>query len=289
MFNRCCFSFLKTLVLVACLTLLAACSASRLAYNNLDWLINWKVSDYISLTGDQKRWLRARTQEQLAWHCSVELPRYLPLLDHLETSLRDEQLDSSMLSQGLPRIETAVDRLLTEIAPTVSGLLRQLDARQVEELKANLQKKHAELVEKYVEPDLTTQHRERVDRAQERLEDWLGPLDKQQYARLSDWADQLQGHSSIWLDNRLAWQNAFLTAVENRGKPEFDQQITELLIEREQFWIDRYGRIADINQEQGARLLADLMNLASDKQKQHLTKRFSTLRADMEALQCTKA
>lgn len=289
MFNRRCSSYFKTFLLAACLVMLTACSASRLAYKNLDWLINWKVGDYVSLTGDQKRWLRARTQEQLAWHCSVELPRYLPLLDNLESSLRDEKLDPSILSQGLPRVETAVDRLLTEIAPTVSGLLRQLDARQVEELKANLQKKHAELVEKYVEPDLTTQHRERVDRAQERLEDWLGPLDKQQYARLSDWAAQLQGHSSIWLDNRLAWQNAFLTAVENRGKPEFDQQITELLIEREQFWIDRYGRIADINQEQGARLLADLMNLASDKQKQHLTKRFSTLRADMEALQCTKA
>lgn len=289
MFNRCSYSYSKALVLVAGVIVLSACSASRLAYNNLDWLINWKVDDYVSLTGDQKDWLRGRTKQQLAWHCSVEMPRYLPLLDHLEASLNDEKLDSAMLSRGLPQVETAMDRLLSEIAPTVSGLLRQFDARQVEELKTNLQEKHAELEEKYAEPDLTTQHRERVDRAEERLEEWMGPLDKQQYARLSDWAAQLQGHSSIWLENRHAWQNAFLAALENRGGPEFDQQIMDLLIEREQFWIDKYGRIADINQEQGALLLADLMHLASDKQKQHLAKRLTALRADIEALQCVEA
>ena len=52
---------LKALLLLASLAMLGACSANRLAYNNLDWLIGWKVDDYLPLTGDQKDWLATRT------------------------------------------------------------------------------------------------------------------------------------------------------------------------------------------------------------------------------------
>ncbi len=288
MFNRYCNQYLKALVLVASIISLAACSASRLAYNNLDWLISWRVGSYVSLTGEQERWLSARTKEQLAWHCSTELPRYLPLLDHLESTLYDKNLDSSMLSQGLPQVETAVDRLLIEIAPTVSGLISQLDTEQIEELTANLQEKHAELEEEYLEPDLESQYQERMERAEERLEDWLGPLDKQQYARLAEWAEQLQGRNAIWLENRLAWQAAFLATLEDRNEPAFDQQIKTLLIEREQFRTDSYDLYAASNQDLAASLITDLIHLSSDKQKDHLTKRFDTVRADIEALRCAQ-
>ncbi len=279
----------RTLLLVTSVLLLAGCSASRLAYNNLDWLIGWKVDDYVSLDRNQKRWLSSRTRQHLAWHCSTELPRYLPLLDELESTLDAAHLDASMLVEGLPQVEAAADRLLLATAPTVIGLLRQLDAGQVKELAINLQEKHRELEEKYIEPDLTTQHQERIERAQERLEDWLGPLNSQQYARLSDWAAQLQGHNGIWLQNRQAWQHAFVQALASRDESDFDERIISLLIDRERYWITDFKRIAAANREHGTRLAADLVKMASSKQKAHLTLRFDGLRSDIEALRCSEA
>lgn len=291
MFNshilHCCQRHGKIMALATGVLLITACSANRLAYNNLDWLIGWKVDDYVSLTGDQKSWLARRTDEHLAWHCDSELPQYLPVLDGLEASLLTDNLEADTLTGKLPAVENAVDQLLGEIAPTISGLLSQLDDRQIQELSSNLEKKQAELEEKYGEPDLTTQYRERMERAQERLEDWLGPLEDEQYARLADWAAQLQGHNSIWLENRQAWQLAFTAVLEERKRPGFDQQVLQLLIEREDYWTAEYRRIADRNREEGARLAADLMQLATAGQRTHLSEKIDRLRADIIALQCS--
>lgn len=288
------FSFLhrlcpKILMLLACLALLSACSANRLAYNNLDWLIGWKVKDYLPLEAEQKKWLAARTRQHLDWHCRAELPRYDPLLGELQSSLYDDGLNTDMLLQGQPRVEAAVDRLLIEITPTVSQLLSQLDDSQVRELRDNLQQKHAELEEEYVAPDMTSQHRERVERAEQRLEDWLGPLNDQQYARLALWAGALQGHNQIWLDNRKAWQEAFLATLEDRRKPDFEKRIRSLLIERERYWTPEFERAAGFNREQGSQLIVDLMQMSSDRQKARLAQRLEDLRADIRALQCASA
>lgn len=279
----------KVLLVLASLTLLSACSANRLAYNNLDWLIGWKTGEYLSLTGAQKDWLASRTSQHLAWHCSSELPRYEPLLGDLQSSLYDKALDAQMLLSGQPRVEAAVDRLLTEIAPTISQLLGQLDDEQVLELRDNLADKHVELEEKYLSPDMTTQHRERIERAEERLEDWLGPLDEEQRARLALWAAALQGHNQVWLENRKVWQEAFLRALESRGDPDFEERVRSLLIERKRYWTPQFQRVAEFNREQGTHLIVDLMQMANDRQKARLAKRFEDLRGDIQALQCADA
>lgn len=292
MFNcyilHCCQRYGKIMALATGILLVTACSANRLTYNNLDWLISWKVGDYVSLTGDQKSWLAQRTDEHLAWHCDSELPRYLPLLDGLEASLLSDSPEADRLTGNLPAVERAVERLFGEIAPTVSGLLSQLDDRQVEELSSNLEEKQAELEERYSEPDLTTQYRERMERARERLEDWLGPLEDAQYARLADWAAQLQGHNSIWLENRQVWQQALTAALKERSAPGFDQQVSGLLIEREDYWTEEYRSIARKNRVEGARLVAELMQMASSDQRTYLSRKLDRLRSDIIALQCSR-
>lgn len=289
MFNLPTYRYWKPALLAASIILLAACSANRLAYNNLDWLIRWKVGDYVSLDRTQKRWLSSRIDQHLAWHCGTELRQYGPLLSELESSLLNDDLDATQILQGLPRFEAAAERLVGEITPTVIALLRQLDDRQVEELTAKLEEKHRELEDEYTAPDLPTQHKERIERAEERLEDWLGPLDSRQYARLAGWSAELQGHNRLWLDNRQAWQQTFLEALDSRNSPDFDTRIQILLMERDHHWSDDFERIADLNRERGAQLAADMMRLASHEQKKHLAKRFNDLRADIKALQCAGA
>ena len=53
-------SALPTLALLACMGLLAACSRIDLAYRNLDWLLTWRVDQYLDLDRQQKAWLKPR-------------------------------------------------------------------------------------------------------------------------------------------------------------------------------------------------------------------------------------
>ncbi|MFT6429736.1 MAG: hypothetical protein ACJAXR_002780 [Halopseudomonas sp.] len=283
------YRYWKMALLAASIILLAACSATRLAYNNLDWLIRWKVGDYVSLDRAQKQWLSSRIEGHLDWHCRSELPQYLPLLDDLGTNLYTKHLDPSVLMQGLPNVEASADRLIGEITPTLIGLMRQLDARQVQELTKNLQEKQNEMNEKYLEPDLLAQNRDRIERAQDRLEDWTGPLNEPQQALLTVWSAELEGQNQIWLQNRQAWQSAFVDTVNRRDQPDFAQHITDLMMDRERFWTADFKRIAATNTERGAQLITDLMQLSSNKQQRHLSKRLAGIRADIQALQCTDA
>jgi len=96
------------LLLLAITLLLSACSRVGLAYRNLDWLIPWKLGDYVALTSEQSAWLKPQLQEHLAWHCSVELPRYLDWLQRSQQALSSR--DSELMASQLADFEQAIDR-----------------------------------------------------------------------------------------------------------------------------------------------------------------------------------
>ena len=132
----------QSLILLLIVTLLlGACSRIDLAYRNLDWLIPWKLDDYVALNEEQRAWLEPQLQEHLAWHCSVELPRYLDWLQASQALLDDP--DSDTLSTQLRALDQALQRLAVEITPSSVELLRGLSPRQVEQLFEALDKQNA--------------------------------------------------------------------------------------------------------------------------------------------------
>jgi len=78
-------AYLKSLCLLLALGLLvSACSKAGLAYRNLDWVISWRVNQYLDLDSQQKAWFKPKLQEHLTWHCSTELPRYVDWLQRTQ-------------------------------------------------------------------------------------------------------------------------------------------------------------------------------------------------------------
>ena len=62
--------------------LLSACS-TKLAYNYLDWILEWYVADLVNLTEDQEWQLNDALTKELAWHRKQQLPLYIKSLDQL--------------------------------------------------------------------------------------------------------------------------------------------------------------------------------------------------------------
>ena len=280
-------SLLRLLALFSCLLLLASCTSTRLAYNNLNWLIGWKVTDYIPLSSEQKTWLSEEVRTHQAWHCSSEIPRYRPMLANLQSTLETDELDAAQLMNQIPQLEPAVDRLLLQVAPTMAELFKQLDDAQLSALKANLADQHQEMVEKFAAPDPATQAKERGERLEKRLNRWLGRLNETQRAHIQSWSAGLEDQNHIWLENRQHWQQQLIATLEQqRDAEDFNAQINQLLVERERYWTEDFIQRSEVNTLAGAQMLAEVMNAATDAQRTHMTEQFAKLDRDLQRMQC---
>ena len=139
-------TLLRVATILLCLAVLNGCSATQLAYRNLDWLISRKVNQLVDLNGEQQAWFDNQLDVALQWHCQQEIPRYREALTIAGNHLLSPQLDAALLEADARRAQEAADRLLARSAPLMSGLLRRLDHQQVQELSQNMAR---ELDEKY--------------------------------------------------------------------------------------------------------------------------------------------
>lgn len=275
----------KTLFVLLILTLLlGSCSRIDLAYRNLDWLIPWKLGDYVALDKQQRAWLEPQLQEHLAWHCSVELPRYLDWLQANQALL--DNPDSDTLTTQMQAFDQALRRIAVEITPSSVELLRGLSPRQVEQLFEALDEQNAKLRAEYVEPPLQRQIAQRAQRMAERLQRWFGTLNERQRARVERWAEALGAQNRIWLDNRLAWQQALREALEVRRGADFAARVSVLLQQRERFYTEAYQASYEDNRQALAELLTDLLERAEDTQLSRARQRLSSLHANLAKQQC---
>ncbi|VXD05119.1 conserved hypothetical protein [Pseudomonas sp. 8Z] len=272
------------LSLLALPLLLVACSRIDLAYRNLDWLIPWKLDDYLALDEQQREWLKPRLQEHLNWHCSVELPRYLLWLRDTQALLNDPA--PARLNAQLNEFDLALQRIAVQITPNATELLSGLEPNQVTQLFAALDEQNAELQKTFLTPTLPEQIELRIARMNERLEPWLGELNAQQLSSVEAWAEEIGAQNTVWLENRAAWQQALREALENRHADDFSPRMQALLQERERFYTQAYRARYASNREAMVQLFADLLSQAERDQLERANNRLEELHDDLAAQQC---
>ncbi|VXC16909.1 conserved hypothetical protein [Pseudomonas sp. 8BK] len=278
----------KTLLLLLCLSLLiSACSRAGLAYRNLDWLLPWRLNNYLNLDSQQQAWLKPRLQTHLQWHCSAELPRYIDWLHTTESILAQPQPDSAQLLEQFVQFDAALKRIGIEITPTAIELLQGLSEQQVSELYAALDEDNLEDRQDFLDPPLTTQISERQTRMQERLRPWLGRLNKAQTEHIADWANSLGEQNRLWLENRQLWQAELRKVVAERDSADFAERLTPLLQQRERFYSDEYRASYGRSRLALATLFSQLLSNSDEAQRERLSHRLRDLRRDLAEQQCS--
>ncbi|QXH74495.1 hypothetical protein KSS92_08315 [Pseudomonas atacamensis] len=268
---------------------LGACSRVGLAYRNLDVIIPWSLSDYVDMNGEQKDWFNERLKEHLSWHCTTQLPGYLDWLDRLQAMVESNQVSDAALQERTAEAKQAIAETAREITPSAIELLQGLDDKQVAEMNDAFAKDLRKRQQEYVKPPLAQQIKERGERMEKRLNDWLGPLSDTQKQRVVTWTNALGDQNSQWIANRAHWQQQFSAAVAQRKSAEFPQRIETLLVNRERLWTADY-RTAYANTEAQARsLFVDLMAESTPQQRQRLLKKIEGVRKDFNDLKCLKA
>ncbi|EJM74562.1 DUF6279 family lipoprotein [Pseudomonas sp. GM55] len=268
---------------------LCACSRIGLAYRNLDVIIPWTLSDYLDMNGEQKSWLNVRLKEHLSWHCTTQLPGYLDWLDRLQTMIATNQVTDAALQARAHEAEQAIAETAREITPSAIELLQGLDDKQVAEMNEAFAKDQRKRQEEYLKPSLEQQIKERGERMEKRLNDWLGPLSTTQQQRVATWSSALGEQNTQWLANRVHWQKQFSAAVAQRQSPQFPQRIEILLVNRESLWTPAYRQAFANTEAQARSLFVDLMAESTPNQRERLLKKIEGVRKDFSDLKCLKA
>ena len=268
---------------------LGACSRMGLAYRNLDVIIPWTLSDYLDMNGEQKGWLDERLKEHLSWHCTTQLPGYLDWLDRLQTMIATNQVTDAGLQARAVEARQAIAESARQITPSAIELLQGLDDKQVAEMNDAFAKDQRKRQEQYLKPSLDQQIKDRAERMEKRLNDWLGPLTPSQKQRVAAWSKALGEQNTQWLANRAHWQKQFSAAVAQRQNPEVPQRIETLLVDRERLWTPAYREAFATTEAQARALFVDLMAESTPTQRQRLLTKIGGVRKDFSDLKCLKA
>jgi hypothetical protein len=280
---------MKNRALIFLLAIVLAGCGPRLVYSHLDWLIPWYVSDYISLYSDQKNMLEKRLLKLLDWHCRTQLPAYATTLRALGRDLANssEPVDATTLKTYNTKLMALWKALLQKIGPDITAILATATDAQIDELFHNLDKQNQKFKKEYVDlpPDELIQNRE--ERMVKRTKYWISKLNPEQKQAVSDWSSQLVPIAGDWIQNRERIQSEARRLLgQRRDNPEFRTAIQELILNPENMRSAEYQRKIDIDTAVTIKLVVQLNQLLTEKQRSYLLDRIESLAADFDTLSC---
>ena len=276
-------------LLVLSTLLLVGCNRMDLAYRNLDVLVPWSLSDYLSMNRQQKGWLDERLKAHLAWHCRTQLPGYLTWLGDIRQMVAHNEVTDAQLRLRTEQAKQAIAEVADQIMPSATQLLRGMDDEQVSDMREAFAEDIREREAKYVKTPLARQIEQRQQRMEKRLTPWLGELNPQQRLRVAQWSQALGEQNRQWIANRAHWQAQFSAAMEQRRSEAFEPRLEQLLKQRESLWTPEYRMAYQRTEEEARSLLVDLMAQSSEQQRQHLQGRLAKVQQDFSKLKCLQS
>lgn len=271
----------RRVLLVCSLLLLSACSSTTFIYNRLDFILPWYLDDYTELNREQDKYLEELLSPFLTWHRSEELPRYLLILEQIESSL-DRHLEPEDVAAIAEEFEAAWYRIEGKALDWLLDLGAELSDEQVQEFLAELQEQQSEYEQEYLERPEEEFREDSYDSLLDNMQDYLGRLDSKQRALLRQAGDGLMRSDRTWLTERAAWLQRL--GVMMQREPGWQQRIRDASAAKDETVSAEYLRIFEHNTGLIYRAIVDTLNSRTDKQDRRLRKKLEDLREDLQTL-----
>jgi len=209
--NRSRLSGVIVCAIVASVIVVSGCSATRLLYENLDWIAYQALDERFDIRADQAEAVESRLHALHGWHRETQLPLYRQTLQATAVRFADG-LDLADLHWLEQRIEQHRLALAERLIPDLAGFLADLDPEQVARYENVSAEGLAEAAEPLALEDEARTAR-RLDAYLERIEPWTGSLTGRQRdaltARVADQPDL----RPAWLALRQARRDALLAEL----------------------------------------------------------------------------
>ena len=277
----------RLLLAALILSLIGACTFNYL-YRQLDWLVFWHLSDYVSINETQRTELEQRLIEQLDWHCATQLSAYAGWFR--EMAREPQPFSREDLERHYRRSVDYWRAIMENISPDITALLLTASDAQVSELMRNLERRTAELEKQYVKASWKRVQERRIERMEEILKRWIGALNREQDQALARWARELGKSGDEWIKSRRRWQRELAEALAQRGdRQRFAERIHTLFVEPRQLWSESYRKDYAQLQDRTIDMLAEVSAAGTHWQQDYFRKQLLSWAEDFEQLACTSS
>jgi len=267
--------FLRIAVLALLAGILGACDAVRLAYDNADTFLHWRISGYLKVNGKAADELDDRIDDFLAWHRSRALPQYARLSADAARRLA-AGLSPADLVWGYDAFVAQAKESLHEAAERIAPMLDRLTPEQLAQLEQRL----AEDNRKFSRENRGSEKERRIRRARRtvgQLEEWVGKLNKAQVERVRQMSERVPVYDDLRERERKRIQAEFLAIVRaheaQKRLPAYvhtwDRGRDPALVAMSQIWRSEYEKMLidiehSLSAEQRAKAVARLRSFSED-------------------------
>ena len=264
---------MRFVLVIAAALALAACTLTRVAYNNATPVLTWMVDDYFDLQDSQKDFVRARLGKALAWHRESELPEYRKFLADLiaRTQTQVTQEDAQWADVTM---RAYYHRALERLLPDMAEFIEQLDAEQAARMARRFEEENAKLAKERMKGAAAERQERRAQRFADYIEDWTGRLDARQRDLIAARYAAMPDISEDWIADRRFRQAETLALV--RAKLPRAQTIAGLhriLIDSESWRDPQYVEKLRQRDRQVVELVATLSLTLTPEQRGRMHKR----------------
>lgn len=281
--------------LLPCLALacLAGCSV-QMAYDHLDRLARWSVSDYVDFDDAQQAYFDARFDELWRWHRHDHLPRYADYLEALSLRLSDtdashpgDAITEADIEQVSDRVTVWGGEIQDRALPVAADLLASLSDQQVGDLARAMENSNREIAEPEQGLSLERAQARWAHEFRDRFSRFSGRLDPVQRAYVDGQAAGYQPELVLWADYRRRWQADFLSLLaEAHGAAELQAALARLSQrrERERYYGPELTAVYEHNNALARRVSVWLINSLSERQRARFVQRLQDLAGTLREL-----
>jgi hypothetical protein len=270
-------------LLIICVVVLTACSATQFAYNRLDFLARWELGKYFDLQPAQRERFDRDFRVFWDWHRQHELPRYAARLRQIAARIETppDVAEFEAWSNDYATLwEPSLDRLM----PMVCALGASLSDAQATSLLEQADDDLRDYADDEVDlPEAKL--RKKAERSLSKtLRQWLGELTPAQQQTVHAWNDMRPQVAAQWLAFRRRWRDELAATLAQRGGSEFCPRLQRLITASDSLWTAQQQRDFAANRQSWLQLFATLAPTLTQAQREHLRERLLGMADDFDAL-----
>ena len=271
----------SVVMLVMLITILTACSSTRLIYTFVDKFIKNEIIYFIDLDKDEEKVMSYEVSKMLIWHRTFMLPKYANFLSDMANKLEADQYDVVYISKSLENGWSLIEETIIGLTPYASEfLIRHQTASDIEFMEKRMKIRQQERLIKLSEPN-DIRYENNLDRLTSNFERFFGNLTDEQLLLLEEYSTATLEDSKTRLYNRTLRQKALVKFL--KTQPTQDELMTFLnklllyghLITNpankafSEAWLERFqallaNMLATSSLEQRKKIIAKLRNYSID-------------------------
>lgn len=241
--------------------------STRLTYNYADWLIFWKVDDYVELNSKQQQILENKVDELLTWHRQNELPYYVELLTQLKTIVVNKQVTA--IKPFSQQLTTIWPRLAQKVAPEIIDAVSQLSLSQRQQLLLNIKQEQQQNHRKWLEEQQGW--KQNYEESEKRIEDLIGELMPAQKKQLQLFEQKRPQTRTYRIQSQITWLTEFSTSILQQPKMDITR-LKSLLTDLNSYRSIEHQQLMNKMRQQQLSKFSYLLESITEEQQQTLIK-----------------